>query len=72
MTHTNITELQSALDHARDHLRRCEEELDRYEPSGPDYRGTQAKLVADVKRAENDVMLLANVLESRTARSGSL
>ena len=55
-------DIRRALDDARAHLKRCEEELDRFEPSGCDYRNVQDRLVDDVVRAENDVHLLERAL----------
>jgi hypothetical protein len=59
----NIHELRHALAQARSHLRRCEEELDRWEePAGGDRRGTLHRLKTDVVRASNDVEVLSSAL----------
>ena len=65
MADTRLADLQAALDRAHDHLRRCEQELERWEePQGGDHRGTLDRLRGDLRRAENDVVLLTNVLRA--------
>jgi hypothetical protein len=60
-----IADLERALSQARDHLYRCEQELARWEePQGGDHRGTLGRLISDLLRAENDVVILANVLRA--------
>lgn len=64
----NTDDISHALAQARRHLKRCEEELDRWqEPTGGDYRGTLEKLQADVRRAQNDVEVLAVMLAQARA-----
>jgi hypothetical protein len=62
MTDTRIADLERALSNARDHLYRCEQELERFDCCGPDYRNAGTRLADDVARARNDVTLLSHAL----------
>jgi hypothetical protein len=64
MTHT-IDELRGALEGAKAHLKRCEDQYNRFEPPGGiDYRHQARRLRDELARAAEDVAILERALYS--------
>ena len=59
---SHVHEIRRALALAQERLAYAEQELDRFDCSGPDYRGTGDHLVRDVRLAEADVDVLTREL----------
>jgi hypothetical protein len=65
MTDHSVDELRNALEGAKAHLKRCEDEYNRFEPPGGiDYRHQARRLRDELTRSVEDVAILERALYS--------